>query len=198
MPAKFPDMPEIIASADLRKGPVEQDTIGWMNAVQSCLDDYTSWDRYTDGEIFVRIHMDKTSCTLARISLRATDTNKSKGLSKYYSNELEPAICKLVRQEEKRVQEMPESKSDTENEDDSEQEANKEVGGAKRKREDQEDCPESAKKIKQEADQKCEGIIEGLHDLRDRVAQTGSNSIVIRRAFLKLEGDILELMAAED
>ena len=98
-----------------------------MNAVQSCLDDYTSWDPYADGQIYVRIHMDKISCTLARISLRATDTNKSKGLSKYYSNGLEPAICKFVRQEEKRGQEMPESKSDTENEVESEQEANKEV-----------------------------------------------------------------------
>ncbi|CAD0098449.1 unnamed protein product [Aureobasidium mustum] len=101
----------------LRKGPRRQNTLTWMDAVQACLDDYTSWDRRLDGKIGVRVHDNVQTCQVARISPRSIETRPIKTQADYIKEDLRPAIELLVSHEKMRMAELTQAASGKREED---------------------------------------------------------------------------------
>ncbi|KAG9852797.1 hypothetical protein KCU98_g11406, partial [Aureobasidium melanogenum] len=186
------NMPEFIKDEELRKGPRRQNTLTWMNAVQACLDDFTSWDRRLNGKISVRVHESVQSCHVARISPRSLEGRPIKTQAAYIKEDLQPAIDLLVSHEEMRMAEL--TKFRAENGKKSEIKAD----GKKRKQEDGLEMRQATKKMKQDTDKEVDAFVDDLQDLRKLVNEkTGAVDIEIRKRFHKLEGKILELMTTE-
>ncbi|THX21607.1 hypothetical protein D6D12_09908 [Aureobasidium pullulans] len=148
MAAILPEMPDFVTSLELRQGPIDQDTIGWLNA--DCTD---------RGLIYARIHEDATSCTLARITLRSKGINNVKPQHIYFKEDLEPAISKLLRHNERtRIandkfygEGIPAS--------------NDELESPERKR-GETDAAHATKRFRHEVDHKLESLIIMLYGLR--------------------------------
>ncbi|KAH0395557.1 hypothetical protein KCU89_g10209, partial [Aureobasidium melanogenum] len=97
------EMPAFIKFVPLRQCPRMQDTLAWMNAVQSDLDDFTSWDRYRSGEPFRRVHSSLRFCQIARISPQTTFKSAIKPIEDYIKEDLLPAIHLLTKANKERI-----------------------------------------------------------------------------------------------
>ncbi|KAG9519414.1 hypothetical protein KCU99_g8060, partial [Aureobasidium melanogenum] len=157
----------------LRQCPRMQDTLAWMNAVQSDLDDFTSWDHCRSGELFTRVHSSLRFCQIARISPQTTFKSAIKPIEDYIKEDLLPAIHLLTKANKERI-----AQRKVEEEDQQEQHI--------------------TKKRKQDNEKRIDDIVDGLHTLRKSVnEQVGETLPGIRRAFHDFEGEILNLMAME-
>lgn len=163
-----------------------------MNAVQAGLDDFTSWDRRLNGKIGVRVHESIHTCHIARISPRSLELRPIKSQTVYIKEDLQPAIDLLVSHEEMRMKEL--TKLRAENVKKAEIQAN----GKKRKQEEEAEIQQVIKKRKQATDKELDAFVDDLQELRKLVNEKMVTvDIEIRKRFHKLEGKILELMAAE-
>ncbi|KAH0361040.1 hypothetical protein KCU65_g8971, partial [Aureobasidium melanogenum] len=183
------EMPAFIKFIPLRQCPRMQDTLAWMNAVQSDLHDFTSWDRYRNGELFTRTHSSLRFCQIARITPQTTFQHTVKPIEDYVKEDLLPAICLLTKANKDRIVQFTELHEKCHSE---------EFITTKRKiEEDQQEHP-ITKKRKQDNEKKIDEIVDGLHALRKSVnEQVGEILPGIRRAFHDFEGEILKLMAMD-
>ncbi|KAG9529907.1 hypothetical protein KCU93_g2936, partial [Aureobasidium melanogenum] len=173
----------------LRQCPRMQDTLAWMNAVQSDLDDFTSWDRYRGGELFTRVHSSLRFCHIARISPQTTFKSAIKPIEDYIKEDLLPAIHLLTKANKERIAQVTQPHEKTYSE---------EFVNTKRKVEEDQQEQHITKKRKQDNEKKIDDIVDGLHTLRKSVnEQVGETLPGIRRAFHDFEGEILNLMAIE-
>ncbi|KAK6003620.1 hypothetical protein QM012_009391 [Aureobasidium pullulans] len=187
-------MPEFIKDEELRKGPRRQNTLTWMNAVQACLDDFTSWDRRMNDKIGVRVHESIQTCHVARICPRSLENRPMKSQALYIKKDLQPAIDLLVLHEMIRMAELTKLRAEKV------KPLESEAGGRKRKQEEGEDAvtQQAVKKRKQDADKELNVFVDDLQDLRKLVNEKmGTKDIEIRKQFHKLEGKVLELMTVD-
>ncbi|CAD0058535.1 unnamed protein product [Aureobasidium pullulans] len=182
----------ITKTIQLRKGPRQQDVLTWMNAVQTCLDDFTSWDRRLNGKFGARVHEDMKLCQIARITPRAMKTTFQKAEALYIKEDLQPAVDLLENHERMTQIELAKLRANTA------KQSETQVNNRKRKQEDETES-QSVMKRKRETDQKLNNHVERLQALRKLVNEKlGAANIEVSKRFHALEGDILELMAAED
>lgn len=180
----------ILTNMQLRKGPRRQNTLIWMNAVQACLDDFTSWDRRLNGKIGVRVHESIQSCHVARISPRSLEDRPIKTQATYIKEDLQPAIDLLISHEKMRVEELTKLRA--------ENAKKSKTNGKKRKQEDDVETQQTTKKTKQDTDKELDAFVDDLQDLRKLIDEKmGTVNIEIRKQFHKLEGKILDLMAMD-
>ncbi|THZ49915.1 hypothetical protein D6C90_03046 [Aureobasidium pullulans] len=192
LPVSF-KMPAFVKNEELRKGPRQQDVLTWMIVVQTCLDDFTSWDRRLNGKFGARVHEDMKLCQIARITPRAMKTTLQKAEALYIKEDLQPAMELLEDHERMRQIELTKLRANTA------KQSETQVNNRKRKQEDEAESQSVIKKIKQEADQKLNNHVESLQALRKLVNEKlGAADIEVSKRFHALERDILELMAAED
>ncbi|THZ16357.1 hypothetical protein D6C89_09298 [Aureobasidium pullulans] len=192
LPVSF-KMPASVKNEELRKGPRQQDVLTWMIVVQTCLDDFTSWDRRLNGKFGARVHEDMKLCQIARITPRAMKTTLQKAEALYIKEDLQPAMDLLENHERMRQIELTKLRANTA------KQSETQVNNRKRKQEDEAESQSVMKKIKQEADQKLNNHVESLQALRKLVNEKlGAADIEVSKRFHALERDILELMAAED
>lgn len=196
----------ITKTIQLRKGPRQQDVLTWMNAVQTCLDDFTSWDRRLNGKFGARVHEDMKLCQIARITPRAMKTVFQKAEALYIKEDLQPAVDLLENHERmreiedlldnpERMRQIELTKLRANTAKQSETQAN----NRKRKQEDETESQSVIKKRKRETDQKLNLHVERLQALRKLVNEKlGAADIEVSKRFHALEGDILKLMAAEE
>ncbi|KAG9602285.1 hypothetical protein KCU77_g2443, partial [Aureobasidium melanogenum] len=189
IPFEGVEMPDSIKDEEFRKGPRRQNTLTWMNAVQACLDDFTSWDRRLNGKI---IHESIQICHVARISPRSLEGRPVKAQAAYIKEDLQSAIDLLVSHEKMRMAELTKLRAENAKESDIK------TDGKKRKQEDELEVQQATKKRKQDIGKELEAFVDELGDLRKLVNEKMSTvDIEIRKRFHKLEGKILELMAGE-
>ncbi|THW82670.1 hypothetical protein D6D15_10067 [Aureobasidium pullulans] len=192
LPVSF-KMPAFVKNEELRKGPRQQDVLTWMIVVQTCLDDFTSWDRRLNGKFGARVHEDMKLCQIARITPRAMKTTLQKAEALYIKEDLQPAMDLLENHERMRQIELTKLRANTA------KQSETQVNNRKRKQEDEAESQSVIKKIKQEADQKLNNHVESLQALRKLVNEKlGAADIEVSKRFHALERNILELMAAED
>ncbi|THW43078.1 hypothetical protein D6D21_05578 [Aureobasidium pullulans] len=192
LPVSF-KMPASVKNEELRKGPRQQDVLTWMIVVQTCLDDFTSWDRRLNGKFGARVHEDMKLCQIARITPRAMKTTLQKAEALYIKEDLQPAMDLLENHERMRQIELTKLRANTA------KQSETQVNNRKRKQEDEAESQSVIKKIKQEADQKLNNHVESLQALRKLVNEKlGAADVEVSKRFHALERDILELMAAED
>lgn len=162
-----------------------------MNAVQACLDDHTSWDRRLNGKIGVRVHDNIQTCQVARISPKSIETRAIKTQADYIKEDLRPAIELLVSHEKLRMIEVTKLRAENEKK-------TQEHSGGKKRKQDEAEIQQAAKKRKQDADKELDDFVDDLENLRKLVNEkVGTVDMEIRKRFHKLEGKILELMTAE-
>jgi len=166
-----------------------QDTLAWMNAVQSDLDDITSWDRYRNGQLFTRTHSSLRFCQVARITPQTTFQHTIKPIEDYIKEDLLPAIRLLTKANKDRIAQFTELREKCHSE---------EFINTKRKIEEDQQGQHVIKKRKQNNEKKIDDIVDGLHTLRKSVnEQVGETLPGIRRVFHDFEGEILRLMAMD-
>ncbi|KAH0342865.1 hypothetical protein KCU81_g5428, partial [Aureobasidium melanogenum] len=183
------EMPAFIKFIPLRQCPRMQDTLAWMNAVQSDLDDFTSWDRYRNGELFTRTHSSLRFCQVARITPQTTFQHTIKPIKDYIKEDLLPAIRLLTKANRDRIAQFTELHEKCYSE---------EFIITKRKIEEDQQEQHITKKRKQDNEKKIDNIVDGLHSLRKSVnEQVGETLPGIRCAFHDFEGEILKLMAMD-
>ena len=171
-----------------------------MNAVQAHLDDFTSWDRRVDRSLAARVHEDVKACQVARISPRYIEAPRHifqlKTQADYIKHDLQPAIKMLVFHEKMGLDRLTKLRATnanfTVNTNESDQ-----SNGTKRNREEDLEIQQAAKKRKQDTDKKLDSVVDELQCLRRLVdGKMETTDIETRQGFHKLEGKILELMAA--
>lgn len=103
------DYANIYADIQLRKGPHHQATVTWMNAVQTHLDDFTSWDFLLNKTFGAITHTDAKVCQVARINPRHIETHFAfhmKDEKAYIEEDLKPAIALLCIYERARLEKL--------------------------------------------------------------------------------------------
>ena len=171
-----------------------------MNAVQTHLDQFTSWDRRINGNLAARIHADEKTCQVARINPRYVESRHTfqlKNEAEYVQKELEPAIALLVAHEKMRLEELIRLRAANANLDTSQSEP--QTNGKKRKQEEDLEIQQAAKKRTQDTDKQLDALVDETQSLRKLVNEkTKTVDIEIRKGFHNLEGQILELMGSEN
>jgi hypothetical protein len=94
----------------LRRGPIHQNILAWMNCVQTDIDDLTSWDRRHNGTYVAHVHLNTRACQLARIGpghlVYRDHTFALKSPSDFIKEEFRPALNLMIAQERRRVEEL--------------------------------------------------------------------------------------------
>jgi hypothetical protein len=171
-----------------------------MNAVQTHLEDFTSWDRFEDGTFAAFGHLDAKTCQVARICPRYSEFRHTvyqvKSQTDYVKDELLPAIDQLVAQEENRWDRSAALAKATAGFRPM-QESEQQTLSNKRKQE-QDDSERAAKKRKEDNDKICQVMMQELHAVRKRVDEKmTATKIEIDGDFDKFKDKILQLMVTE-
>jgi hypothetical protein len=163
-----------------------------MNAVQTHLDEHTSWDRRMNGTLAARFHADVKACQVARINPRSLNLPVTLFQENFIRDQLQPAIEELIAYEKMRTANLIKERAELANANNSSPQTN----GKKRKQEDEE-IQQAAKKRKQETDKELEILVDELQSLGKLVNEKMETvDIEIRKGLHKLEGKILDLMTA--